>query len=168
MKDFSKTNYSSARAALLEAWRYFLGRRAWLVRYWINPIYELWMEEAVNNGAIDAPDYYGNRYAYLRARWIFAGRGWVDPVKEAEAAGTRMNYGLSTLEAECAEQGLDYEEVMEQRAYERKKMTEMGLDTEMIADRSMTQQANPSTYPSDDPTQNDNNQAATTQGTEDA
>ncbi len=27
LKDFSKTNYSSARSALLEAWRYFNGRR---------------------------------------------------------------------------------------------------------------------------------------------
>lgn len=149
LKDFSKTNYSSARAAMLEAWRYFLGRRSWLVRYWLQPIYELWMEEAVNAGRVDAPDYYDNRYAYHRARWIFAGRGWVDPVKEADAAGIRMNYGLSTLEAECAEQGLDYEEVMEQRSYERAKMRELGLDTESVAERSASQSSQ-QRYPSDE------------------
>jgi len=64
--DFSRTNYSSARAALLEAWRYFQGRRRWLQDYWLTPIYELWLEEAVNAGVVAAPDYYANRYAYRR------------------------------------------------------------------------------------------------------
>ena len=63
-KDFSRVNYSSARAALLEAWRYFHGRRRWLTTTWLRPIYELWLEEAVNAGVIDAPGFYANRYAY--------------------------------------------------------------------------------------------------------
>jgi lambda family phage portal protein len=127
LKDFSKTNYSSARAALLEAWRYFMGRRAWLIRVWLRPVYELWLEEAVNAGRIDAPDYYEKRYAYSRCRFIFSGRGWIDPVKEAEAAGIRMRLGISTLEAECAEQGLDWEEVLEQQAAERALRQRLGL-----------------------------------------
>ena len=127
LKDFSKTNYSAARAALLEAWRYFHGRRRWLTDYFLRPIYELWLEEAVNAGRIDAPGFYDNRYAYTRCRFIFAGRGWVDPVKEATAAQLRMESGLSTMEAECAEQGLDWEEVLEQRAFEQARMRELGI-----------------------------------------
>ena len=127
LKDFSKTNYSSARAALLEAWRFFHGRRRWLMDYWLRPIYELWLEEAVNAGVIDAPDFYTKRYAYSRCRFIFGGRGWVDPVKEAEAAGIRMDLGISTLEQECAEQGGDYEEVMDQQALEREMRVARGL-----------------------------------------
>lgn len=127
LKDFSKTNYSSARAALLEAWRYFMGRRAWLIRVWLRPVYELWLEEAVNAGRVDAPDFYEKRYAYSRCRFIFSGRGWIDPVKEAEAAGIRMRLGISTLEAECAEQGLDWEEVLEQQAAERAVRKRLGL-----------------------------------------
>ena len=126
-KDFSQTNYSSARAALLEAWRYFQGRRRWLVDHWLTPVYALWMEEAVDLGRVEAPDYYALRHAYLRARWTFAGRGWVDPTKEAAAAQIRMEIGVSTLEQECAEQGLDWEEVAEQRAYERQRLDELGL-----------------------------------------
>jgi lambda family phage portal protein len=128
LKDFSKTNYSSARAALLEAWRYFLSRRRWLKEQWLDPIYEAWMEEAVNLGRIEAPDYYENRFAYTRCRWVFSGRGWVDPVKEADAAKIRMESGLSTLELECAEQGLDWEEVLEQRAREKARMESLGLN----------------------------------------
>ena len=129
LKDFSKTNYSSARSALLEAWRYFNGRRQWLSTYWATPVYELWLEEAVNKGLVDAPDFYENRYAYTRCKWIGPGRGWVDPVKEAQACQIRMDIGLSTLEAECAGQGLDWEEVLEQRAREKAKLAELGLTT---------------------------------------
>lgn len=127
MKDFSKTNYSSARAALLEAWRYFNGRRQWLSTYWARPVYELWLEEAINKGLIEAPDFYQNKAAWVRSKWIGPGRGWVDPVKEAQAAQIRMESGLSTLEDECASQGLDWEEVLEQRAREKAKLDELGL-----------------------------------------
>ncbi|MCM8738296.1 phage portal protein [Azospirillum sp. A1-3] len=127
MKDFSQTNYSSARAAMLEAWRYFLGRRAWLATYWATPVFHLWLEEAVSLGEVEAPDFYGNRYAYGRCRWIGVGRGWVDPVKEVAAAEMRMKIGVSTLEDECAEQGKDWREVAEQRASEAEFLRKLGL-----------------------------------------
>lgn len=127
MRDFSKTNYSSARAALLEAWRFFNGKRHWLCTYWCQPVYELWLEEAINAGLVEAPGFYENRAAYARCEWIGNGRGWIDPVKEAEAAGIRMENGVSTLARECAEQGLDWEEVLEQRAIEHKRMRELDL-----------------------------------------
>ena len=127
MKDFSKTNYSSARAALLEAWRYFMARREWISTYWADPCYELWMEEAVSKGEIDAPDFYENRAAYTRCRWIGPGRGLLDPLKEAQASDTRMKMGMSTLEQECAEQGDDWEEVLQQRARERDYALSLGM-----------------------------------------
>ena len=102
LKDFSKTNYSSARAALNEAWRYFINRRTWLATYWAAPIYRLWLEEAVNAGMIEAPGYYENAEFYLKCKWIGPGRGQIDPTKEAEAAQIRMDTFISTLEEECA------------------------------------------------------------------
>lgn len=118
MKDFSKTNYTSARAALLEAWRFFQSKRKWLQDHWLNPIYQVWMEEAVNKNLIEAPDFYQNPYAYTSNRWVFSGRGWVDPVKEAKGAQMRMELSLSTQQDEAAEQGKDYQEVQDQRVRE--------------------------------------------------
>jgi len=135
LKDFSKTNYSSARAALLEAWRYFHGRRRWLSDYWLNAVYELWLEEAIDLGRIEAPGFYDNRYAYAKCRWIFSGRGWVDPVKEAKAATIRMENNLSTLEQECAEQGLDWEEVLEQKAHEENRAEGLGISLSSASSR---------------------------------
>lgn len=40
-----------------------------------------------------------------------------------------MEAGLSTLEDECASQGLDWEEVLMQRVRELKRMRELGLST---------------------------------------
>jgi capsid protein len=55
-------------------------------------------------------------------------KGWIDPVKETKASKIRLEIGLSTLEDECATQGLDWEEVLEQRAREQAKMRELGLN----------------------------------------
>ena len=56
---------------------------------------------------IEAPGYAENMSFYSRAKWIGPGRGWIDPVKEADAAQIRMDTFISTLEDECAEQGKD-------------------------------------------------------------
>ena len=133
MKDFSKTNYSSARAALLEAWRFFSGRRAAMAQHFYQPIYELWFEEMVDRGEIEAPNFYELRAAYCAARWYGPGRGWVDPVKEGMAAVLRMQNNLSTLEAECAEQGRDWQEVLRQRAREQALMKSLGLDAAPVS-----------------------------------
>jgi lambda family phage portal protein len=120
-RDFSKSNYSSARAALLEAWRYFSACRQLVSDAWCTPLYDLWFEEAVNKRAIPdctPAEFYARRVAWTSAKWIYAGRGWVDPLKEAQAAGERMDNNLSSEEDEAAEQGKDAREVREQRARE--------------------------------------------------
>jgi capsid protein len=133
-RDFSKTNYSSARAALLEAWRYFSSVRQFLIDHWCLAIYDLWFEEAVNRGLIPdctPDDYYANQVAWTRCKWIFAGRGWVDPFKEARAADQRLKSKISTLADECGEQGRDWRDQIEQdareQAYQRDQYEALGL-----------------------------------------
>ncbi len=120
LKDFSKTNYSSARAALIEAWRYFHSKRKWLQDQWIDPIYECWMEEAINLERVEAPGYYEQKHSFLSNRWVFSGRGSIDPVKDAKAADLRLGMTHTTQQEECAVLGVDYEEVQEQRVRELK------------------------------------------------
>ncbi len=129
-KDYSKTNYSSARAAMLETWKFYNGHGSWMEVNFANQIYALWLEEELDAGAIDvgsAPDFDEAKAAWCRCRWIGPGKGYIDPVKEAQAAKLRMDNGVSTLERECAEQGLDWEEVQEQRAREREFLAGLEL-----------------------------------------
>lgn len=74
-KDFSKTNYSSARAALLEAWRIFRFYQKWLVDLYCRPVWEMVLEEGFLRGYLDisisTDDFYHYFPALTRARWIF-------------------------------------------------------------------------------------------------
>jgi lambda family phage portal protein len=137
-KDFTKTSYSSARASMLEAWRSFNRRRDRLGTGFMDPVYGLFAEEMVNAGKIEAPGFYENRTAYLRCRWIGPGKGWVDPVREAQAAQIRIDTNLSTLEDECAEQGRDWRETLDQQQTEMLERKARGLP-----DHSQTRAGNP-------------------------
>ncbi|MBU2714443.1 phage portal protein, partial [Zooshikella harenae] len=44
-RDFSKTNYSSARASMLESWKFFLSVRHIIPARFCQQIYALWLEE---------------------------------------------------------------------------------------------------------------------------
>lgn len=127
VKDFSKTNYSSARAALLEGRRMFTTWRHWFAAKFCQPVYDLVLEEAYLRGRFDAPDFYEKRSEYTRAAWIGGGWGWVDPVKEVEASRKAIDYGLSTLAEEAAAQGRDWEEVLEQIRREQDKAGELDI-----------------------------------------
>ncbi len=130
--DYSKTNYSSARAAMVEAWKTLDRRRHDFATGFATPVYSAFLEEAFDLGQLplprNAPDFAEVRTAYSCAKWMGQPRGWVDPVKEAQAAVLRMDAGLATLQQECADQGLDYEEVIAQRADEVRAFKENGLN----------------------------------------
>lgn len=126
-KDFSKTNYSSARAAILEGRRMFMTWRGWFAKKFCQPVYDLVLEEAFLRGQFEAPDFYEMRSEYTRAAWLGGGWGWVDPVKEVEASRKAIDYGLSTLADEAAGQGRDWEETLEQQKREEDKAKELGV-----------------------------------------
>jgi lambda family phage portal protein len=115
--DWSKTNYSSARAALIEIWRGWTSRRVALAQGFCQPFFMAWLEERLDSGQIElprgAPDFWDNWSSYARTKWIGPGRGFVDPVKEVQSAALKVAAGLSTLEDEAAElTGSDFGENM--------------------------------------------------------
>lgn len=115
-------SYSASRAALLEAWKMFRMRRAWMASDFCQPIYEEWFAEAVSKGRIDAPGFFDDpliRKAYTKAEWHGPSQGQLDPLKEAEAAKVRVEEGFSTRERETAElTGGDFEMNHRQRVRE--------------------------------------------------
>ncbi|MCG8407773.1 MAG: phage portal protein [Phycisphaerales bacterium] len=60
-------------------------------------------------------------------RWTWSEFASVNPREDATAGKTRKEAGQTTLERECARQGLDWMEVLEQLAREKEKMEELGL-----------------------------------------
>lgn len=130
--NFRGSTYSSARQALLEAWRTLIRRRTDFGRGWASPHYVALLEELMDAGYVplpaSAPDFPEARAEYARCRWIGPGRGWVDPTKEPEGSRLKISSGLSTLEKEAAENdGLDWEEVLDQLQLEQQGAKERGL-----------------------------------------
>lgn len=135
-RDYSKTNYSSARAAMLEAWRFFSGRRHHIASAFASQIYACWLEEALDRADVQiprgAPDFYTAKTAWTRCQWIGAPRGHIDELKEIEARREKYELGITTLEALCAEEGEDWEEIQEQRARERARITALGMNPDSL------------------------------------
>ena len=124
-KDFSKSNYSNTRAALLEARRFFMEQQTFLASGLCQPSLELLIEEAYLKGELPILDFYQNRKEYVRTRWVPPGWPWIDPQKEVRASTEAVNNNLSTLADEAAARGQDWEENLEQRARELKKIKDL-------------------------------------------
>lgn len=143
-RDYSNTNYSSARASMGETWKFMSSRKKMVADRAAMFIYQLWLEEEWNAGRIKMPPgkslswFYepGVKDAMTQATWIGASRGQVDELKETQAAILRINSGLSTYEKEIARLGEDFREIFEQRARETKMAKSLGLDFAMAAEKS--------------------------------
>jgi lambda family phage portal protein len=116
------SSYSAARAALLDAWKFFSKRRRVLAVNFCQPIYEAWLEEAVSLGRVHAPGFFTDpliRKAYCGALWHGDGPGAIDPLKEANAIQKRLSIGLTSLAEEKAGfDGGDWEQTVRQRKKE--------------------------------------------------
>lgn len=136
-KDFSQSNYSSARAGMLQTYRANRSRKRFFADYFATSVFWLWLEEMINANQItsmprNAPSIYEgtNLEAYGRCTWIGAGYGQIDELKETQAAAMRVRNNLSTYEDEFRRMGLDYRRALRQRGREQKMIKELGLEVE--------------------------------------
>lgn len=67
---------------------------------------------------------------HLPHQWFFDGTEHVDPAKEANAQKIRLESNTTTLAAEFARQGKDWETELHQRSKEKQLMADLGLLTE--------------------------------------
>jgi lambda family phage portal protein len=124
-------SYSAARAALLEAWKFFRKRRQWLVRSFCQPALEAVLWEAAARGYIEAPGFFDDpflRRAWCGARWIGPAMGALNPKDEVGALLEAVAGGLTTLDDATAEyNGGDWETNHPQQAKERRRRAADGL-----------------------------------------
>lgn len=123
-RDYTQTNYSSARAAMTETWKFMQARKKVVADQFASIMFRLWFEEAFNKGDITTVTrkmkqpgwlYTGqNLDAITKVDWIGASRGQIDELKETQAAVLRINNGLSTHEDELARLGKDWRKVYRQ------------------------------------------------------
>ena len=123
------SNYTAARAALLDYWRTVRTYRAEFVDSFCQPVYEAWLSEAVAIGRVEAPGFFEDpavRRAWCACSWKGASMGQVDPKKEAEAASMRISLNISTQEQEASEyNGNSWAENVRQRKKEAAAAAEL-------------------------------------------
>lgn len=149
LKEFN-ASYSASRAALMEAWEAFRIRREWLVNQFCQPIYEVWLAEAVALGRITAPGFFMDpavRSAWCKCQWLGPVQGHLDPTKEVKADILAVQHGFKTHEQVTREYGGgDWNENMEKLKLEMQTLEEAGMNG-----RSDNFQDEPDMDPGNDP-----------------
>lgn len=154
-RDYTQTNYSSARASIGETQKSMNAKKRLAADGTADFVYRLWLEEAINKNHLEClkrrnvPLFYDalNAEAYSACEWIGAGQGQIDPLKETQASVLKVKSGFSTKEIEIAKMsGGDYRRIARQIKRERE------LDAFY---------ENPSIYDSTDTTDMENSLSAT-------
>lgn len=136
-RDYTKTNYSSARASMNETFKFMQSRKKAVADRFATAVYRLWLEEQINLGAIPLPKGKGKTWIYsnpeifdalTQCSWIGAARGQIDEMKETQAAILKTKFGLSTMELEAAKFGLDWRELLKQRKREQDMIKRLGVE----------------------------------------
>lgn len=131
--DLTQVNFSSIRAGTIEEREVWRMLQKWLADQLYQDIFEKWLmfnaPRLIPISAIDQVMYP-----------IWRGRGfeWVDPLKDITASALAVDRGFGTVSDVLGERGKDFEETIDQIAYERAYMEKKGVT---LADTVSMQEA---------------------------
>jgi len=132
-RDYTKTNYSSARASDLEDRKEFKAEQEYLEYHLIGPVWQRFIEEAVLQQKLDIPaeELVAQYDRYTHHVYQPNGWEWVDPVKEATASQIALQSNLTTLADELGQRGRDLVDTLKQRKREKELLAEYGLQEQV-------------------------------------
>jgi len=138
--DLEGVNFSSIRSGVLEEreqWRLLQG---WVIEQFCMPVYSRWLRMALTTRQLDLPP---NRIDKFRVvHWQPRGWAWVDPAKDASANSDKIATGTGTRSRALAAEGEDFEDTIEQLAYEQEFARERGVDITPISKQSTAEATN--------------------------
>lgn len=143
-RDYTNTTYSSARASMLEAYKFIVSERQNTAVRMANIIYALVLEDAIYSGRLKLPagappfNAPGAKRAYSNAKWIGPGRDQIDPTKEAKATQMELAMGLTSHEEEAARRGRDLDELIHSQVKYYKKLVAAGMPEESARRQAFT------------------------------
>lgn len=123
LKNF-QASYSASKAALIQAEEEFRQRRNAFIVDFCQPVFEMFLAEAVALGRIQAPGFEDplKRHCWSNAEWRTEANHTLDPIKEVKASQLKIELGLSTRERESALFGTDFFQNAEELAIENQLM----------------------------------------------
>lgn len=129
--DFSAATYSSVRMGTSSIWPVVTRRRYRIAAPFADRVYAAWLDEMIGTGVIELRGGYeaflANRSRVTYAEWAGPPKPSADDWKSAQAAGKRLELGLSSLADECADYGRDWEENAAQIEREMQLLEQKGI-----------------------------------------
>lgn len=123
--DLEGVSFSSIRSGTLverDTWRVL---QEWWINELLEPLYREWLNMALLTGSLSLGSFDARRFQDVR--WTPRGWGWVDPLKDSQAGALAIGQGLNSRKRILSEQGLDFEEVLEELAEENKLAASHGV-----------------------------------------
>jgi len=126
-RDYSKVNFASSRASLLQDFKRFDHEQIHLTNYILNDVYETWLKISSLTGKVKATGIQKSPEKWVMPKWIMPKRDLVDPLKEITAIEKKIQMGI-TCESDVASQnGEDYEQIIIKKAKEIELKAKYGV-----------------------------------------
>ena len=126
--DYSNTNYSSARAALMEFRRFCQSIQHHVLVFGLcRPVWRRFVRFEVLAGTIPAAAYQADASTFDAAKWLPPAWPWVDPESDAKAAQIALDARLRSRSEIIAERGYDAEDVDAEIAADSKRLAGLGI-----------------------------------------
>jgi lambda family phage portal protein len=125
-------NYSSARIAELAERAHWRGLQRWHIQSFVRPVFEEWLRMALLTQSIRLPSgapLPGDRWEKFATAASFQPRSWawVDPKNDVETAEISLRNDMRSLRQINDEQGVDLEEVLQDKARLKSRYEELDL-----------------------------------------
>ena len=137
-RDYSQSNYSSSRLALLDDRDLYRTFQLWWIRNFRQELHKEWLQAAVLSNAVQIPiaQYAEDAHKFESASFKARGWSWIDPTKEVEAYKEAVKAGFITVTDVIAQtgNGTDLEDVLEGRRRELDMMDAAGLEFDTSPD----------------------------------
>jgi capsid protein len=134
LMDFSKTNYSSARASMEQAYRGFRVTQQQFANCWLSKWYRWRISKAVKSGEITGTPPAG----FLNHKWYGQPWPYLNPVDDAKGTMALIAAGKSSLTEELAKRGVKFDDWIDEQRVEN----ELAADAGVLLQRStMTRDA---------------------------
>ena len=148
--DLADVNYSSIRAGIVEERELYKSLQKFVIENFLDEEFADWMDSAYLANRLGTLPIAQKFEKFNAPVWIGRRWQWVDPKSDAEAAKLSVDEGFKSRTMIMAEQGLDFEEVLEQLSAEQEMAKEYNIsfgddksssDTEGIDNGSNQQNA---------------------------
>lgn len=125
--DLTQVSYSSIRQGALEDREYYQELQHDQLMSLAEWVFEGWFDGAQLVGALNLPAGYGYDKIFAHS-WTPRGWGWVDPKNDAAARDLALRNRTTSRTRILAEQGIDFEEIVEELTAEEILLKKAGLD----------------------------------------